>query len=73
MTLTFCTAFEGHVVSERVLKAFQTLKTSRWEIAELEIVNPKGVSVAQRQYFFHAPATNRQGACGRDRSDTVED
>lgn len=48
----FCTAFEGHIVSERFLKAFQPLKTSRWEIAELEIVNPKGVSVAQRQYFF---------------------
>ena len=48
----FCTAFEGHIVSERFLKALQTLKTPQWEIAELEIVNPKGVSVAQRQYFF---------------------
>ncbi|WP_256349484.1 Imm43 family immunity protein [Pseudomonas gingeri] len=48
----FCTTFEGPIVSERFLKAFQNLKTSQWEVAELGIVNPKGISVAQRKYFF---------------------
>ncbi|NVZ63204.1 hypothetical protein HX867_14020 [Pseudomonas gingeri] len=48
----FCTAFEGHIVSEPFLAAFKSLKSTRWEIAELDIVNPKGVSVAQRPYFF---------------------
>ncbi|WP_397457601.1 hypothetical protein AB3464_16025 [Pseudomonas asplenii] len=48
----FCTAFEGHIVSEPFLKAFKTLKSNRWEVAELAIVNPKGVPMAARPYFF---------------------
>lgn len=48
----FCTAFEGHIVSESFLAALKTLRSTRWEIAELAIVNPKGISVASRPYFF---------------------
>ncbi|MPQ65275.1 MULTISPECIES: DUF1629 domain-containing protein [unclassified Pseudomonas] len=63
----FCTAFEGHIVSERFLKVFQNLKTSRWEVAELEIVNPKGISVAQRKYFFM-----RQQRADREAVDVID-
>ncbi len=63
----FCTAFEGHIVSERFLNAFQAFKTSRWEVAELDIVNPKGVSVAQHKYFFM-----RQQRADRESVDVID-
>ncbi|NWB96078.1 hypothetical protein HX882_09275 [Pseudomonas gingeri] len=63
----FCTAFEGHIVSERFLKVFQNFKTSRWEVAELGIVNPKGISVAQRKYFFM-----RQQRAEKEAADVID-
>lgn len=48
----FCTDFGGHIVSEAFLKEFKTLKIGRWEVAELAIVNPKGISMDARRYFF---------------------
>lgn len=48
----FCTAFEGHIVSERFLETLKSLKIGRWEMSSLDIVNPKGISVAQQKYHF---------------------
>lgn len=48
----FRTKFGGHIVSERFLSYFKSIKTSKWEIAELTIVNPKGDQVCLKKYHF---------------------
>lgn len=48
----FRSGFKGHIVSGKFLAIFNTLKTANWEIAELDIVTPKGISISQSKYFF---------------------
>ncbi|MCD5995953.1 hypothetical protein KDX38_20610 [Pseudomonas sp. CDFA 602] len=48
----FRTALSGHIVSESFLKIFNEIKTSTWEVATLDIVNPKGEKVTDKQYYY---------------------
>lgn len=48
----FRSAFNGHIVSRRFFSVFRALKTGHWEVAELEILTPKGEKIIADNYYF---------------------